>query len=88
MLSKNKCRLSLSGWFHGKSAPRSPLLAEPALFTRLPPSDISEEELVHWINAEYISPLTQSEIQEKFEDDSEIQLSDFIPVSTVNWSNA
>jgi len=44
------------------------------------PNDIEEEILYSYVNNEYINPLTQSEIQEKFEEDSEIQLADFISV--------
>ena len=45
------------------------------------PVDVDEDFLYSMINQQYIDPLTQSEIQEKFEEESEIQLADFLPVS-------
>ena len=80
MLSKTKCRQSVTGWFHGKSVRRTPFPADSAPPT-LPPTDISEEEFISLVNLEYADPATQTEIQEKFEEESEIQLSDFIAVS-------
>lgn len=80
MLSESKCRLSISGWFHGPTVPRTPHAIE-AVPRCITPSDVDEDFLFSMMNQQYIDPVTQSEIQEKFEEDSEIQLPDFLPVS-------
>lgn len=79
IISKNKTRLSLSGWFHGKALPRIPISLdrELTMFSFLPSrSDI--ELLSNWISPEYLSLGTQASIQEQFEDTSEIQLKNFL----------
>lgn len=80
VLSQSKCRHSVSGWFHGPSVPRPIVSAEPKA-VQVEPCDIDEEEFFSLLNGQYMDPLTQSEIQDKFEEESEIQLSDFLPVS-------
>ena len=77
VLSETKERLSLSGWFHGKSAPRKPRssLAPSAFLTSL---DQEEEEFFSWINPIYLDPETQGEIQAQFEENSEISLAQFL----------
>ncbi|KAF6030260.1 OGFOD1 [Bugula neritina] len=78
VLSQSKCRLSVSGWFHGPPYPRPVCTNSSECQMIFDPNDIEEEILYSYVNNEYINPLTQSEIQEKFEEDSEIQLADFI----------
>jgi len=78
VLSESKCRLSISGWFHGPTVLRTPHAIE-AVPRCITPSDVDEDFLFSMMNQQYIDPVTQSEIQEKFEEDSEIQLPDFLP---------
>lgn len=115
MLSEDKCRLSLSGWFHGPSIERparhieEPLPRSPHL-----PRDVSsntnvyifihsvhsyivvsffpkarsllflfflqETLLLEWVNPMYLDISYQEQIQEEFEESSEIQLKDFFKV--------
>ena len=81
MLSRDKTRLSISGWFHGETAafPRRvdplPLLKEPPLEDE---NGVTQDEFFEWINPSYLDPGTQAEIQENFEGRSEIQLSEFL----------
>jgi len=72
-----KERLSLSGWFHGKSAPRKPRssLAPSPYLTSL---DLDEDQFFSWINPTYLDPETQGEIQSQFEENSEISLAQFL----------
>ena len=39
-----------------------------------------EEVFAEWINPIFLDPIVQSEIQEKFENDSEIELQEFLRV--------
>lgn len=77
VLTEDKTRLSISGWFHGTPVDRptpymeTPVSLQPAL-------SIDEDIFYQWINPAYLDPVTQSEIQEKFEEDSEIELTDFL----------
>ena len=43
---------------------------------------VQEEIFYDWISPKYLDILTQSDIQDRFEQASEIQLSDFLLVST------
>ncbi|XP_064605559.1 prolyl 3-hydroxylase OGFOD1-like [Liolophura sinensis] len=77
VLTEEKCRLSVSGWFHGPPIDRpqphsevpSPL--EPCL-------TVDEQLFYQWINPQYLDINVQSEIQDRFETESEIELQDFI----------
>ncbi|XP_072321427.1 prolyl 3-hydroxylase OGFOD1 [Eucyclogobius newberryi] len=77
VLSKDKCRLSLSGWFHGPSLERPPRYIEPPL-TRTPHLPRDETLLMEWVNPVYLDISYQEHIQGEFEDSSEIQLKDFL----------
>ncbi|XP_042293479.1 prolyl 3-hydroxylase OGFOD1 [Sceloporus undulatus] len=77
VLSKHKCRLSVSGWFHGSSVARPPRHAEPPLL-RTPHIPHDHEILYNWINPIYLEIDAQARIQEEFEDRSEILLKDFL----------
>ncbi|XP_005095916.1 prolyl 3-hydroxylase OGFOD1 [Aplysia californica] len=96
VLSEDKTRLSISGWFHG------PPLARPqpyvdSLPPALPYGSIEEEIFYSWFNPLYLAPEVQSDIRHRFEQDSEIELTDFLQVekydelmlalqdSTVRW---
>ncbi|XP_038068224.1 prolyl 3-hydroxylase OGFOD1-like [Patiria miniata] len=77
VLSQDKCRLSVSGWFHGPRVDRPTPYVEP----RIPLQSyctIEEDEIFDWINPLYLDVLNQSEIQDRFTDDSEIQLENFL----------
>ncbi|XP_042266876.1 prolyl 3-hydroxylase OGFOD1 [Thunnus maccoyii] len=77
VLSQDKCRLSLSGWFHGPSLERPPRHIEPPV-PRNPHLPRDETLLLEWVNPVYLDISYQEQIQEEFEDSSEIQLKDFL----------
>uniref|UniRef100_A0A3B3ZEL1 Prolyl 3-hydroxylase OGFOD1 n=1 Tax=Periophthalmus magnuspinnatus TaxID=409849 RepID=A0A3B3ZEL1_9GOBI len=77
VLSKEKCRLSLGGWFHGQSLERPPRYIEPPV-TRNPHIPRDETLLMEWVNPVYLDISYQEHIQGEFEDSSEIQLKDFL----------
>ncbi|XP_041640985.1 prolyl 3-hydroxylase OGFOD1 [Cheilinus undulatus] len=77
VLSQDKCRLSLSGWFHGPSLERPPRHIEPAVL-RNPHLPRDETLLLEWINPVYLDISYQEQVQTEFEDSSEIQLKDFL----------
>uniref|UniRef100_A0AAR2KKM9 Prolyl 3-hydroxylase OGFOD1 n=1 Tax=Pygocentrus nattereri TaxID=42514 RepID=A0AAR2KKM9_PYGNA len=77
VLAEGKCRLSLSGWFHGPSLPRPPRYVEPLLPRRTHiPRD--ENVLFEWVNETYMDPLYQAQVQQEFEANSEIRLPNFL----------
>lgn len=77
VLSQHKCRLSLGGWFHGPSLERPPRHIEPSV-PRNPHLPRDETLLMEWVNPVYLDISYQEQIQEEFEDSSEIQLKDFL----------
>uniref|UniRef100_A0A667WG15 Prolyl 3-hydroxylase OGFOD1 n=1 Tax=Myripristis murdjan TaxID=586833 RepID=A0A667WG15_9TELE len=77
VLSEDKCRLSLSGWFHGPSLERPPRHVEPPI-PRSPHLPRDETLLLEWVNPMYLDISYQEQIQEEFEESSEIQLKDFL----------
>ncbi|XP_018523589.1 prolyl 3-hydroxylase OGFOD1 [Lates calcarifer] len=77
VLSQEKCRLSVSGWFHGPSLERPPRHIEPPI-PRSPHLPRDETLLLEWVNPVYLDISYQEQIQEEFEDSSEIQLKDFL----------
>ncbi|XP_035508014.1 prolyl 3-hydroxylase OGFOD1 [Morone saxatilis] len=77
VLTEDKCRLSLSGWFHGPSLERPPRHTE-APVQRSPHLPRDETLLLEWVNPVYLDISYQEQIQEEFEDSSEIQLKDFL----------
>uniref|UniRef100_A0A669D5T3 Prolyl 3-hydroxylase OGFOD1 n=1 Tax=Oreochromis niloticus TaxID=8128 RepID=A0A669D5T3_ORENI len=83
VLSQDKCRLSLSGWFHGPSLERPPRHAV-APIQRNPHLPRDETVLLEWINPIYLDISYQEQIQEEFEDSSEIQLKGFLKVTYKN----
>ncbi|XP_038662963.1 prolyl 3-hydroxylase OGFOD1-like [Scyliorhinus canicula] len=76
ILSEEKCRLSVSGWFHGPSLARPPCYIE-SLSSRNPHIASDEEILYDWINPIYLDVSTQVRIQDEFEEKSEILLKNF-----------
>ncbi|XP_069496379.1 prolyl 3-hydroxylase OGFOD1 [Ambystoma mexicanum] len=77
ILSNEKCRLSVSGWFHGTSLQRPPRYIEPRL-PRTPHIPHDHEILYEWINPTYLDVESQAHVQEEFEERSEILLKDFL----------
>ncbi|KFM05846.1 2-oxoglutarate and iron-dependent oxygenase domain-containing protein 1, partial [Aptenodytes forsteri] len=77
VLSEEKCRLSVSGWFHGPSIVRPARRVEAPL-PRSPHIPYDHEILYEWINLVYLDMDCQAQIQEEFEERSEILLKDFL----------
>uniref|UniRef100_A0A8C2EJK2 2-oxoglutarate and iron-dependent oxygenase domain containing 1 n=1 Tax=Cyprinus carpio TaxID=7962 RepID=A0A8C2EJK2_CYPCA len=77
VLSEEKCRLSLSGWFHGPSLPRPSRYIEPPVprHTHIPKD---ESLLFEWVNEMYLDPRYQARVQQEFEESSEICLPSFL----------
>lgn len=73
-----KGRLSLHGWFHCNVYDMKQVkLRSPALRQK-PHMNITYEEVLEWINPVYIDPTQQFKIRQIFEENSEINLIDFI----------
>ncbi|XP_070254835.1 prolyl 3-hydroxylase OGFOD1 isoform X1 [Myotis yumanensis] len=77
VLSEEKSRLSISGWFHGPSLTRPPTYFEPPI-ARSPHIPRDHEILYEWINPTYLDMEYQIQIQEEFEQQSEILLKEFL----------
>lgn len=77
VLSEEKCRLSLSGWFHGPSLPRPSRYIEPSA-PRHAHIPRDETLLFEWVNEMYLDPRYQARVQQEFEDSSEICLPSFL----------
>ncbi|XP_058296986.1 prolyl 3-hydroxylase OGFOD1 isoform X3 [Hylobates moloch] len=77
VLSEEKSRLSISGWFHGPSLTRPPNYFEPPI-PRSPHIPQDHEILYDWINPTYLDMDYQVQIQEEFEESSEILLKEFL----------
>ena len=77
VISESKCRLSISGWFHGPTVPR------PESYVELPPElnlpmETDDDILLEWVNPMYLDIGIVDAIQSQLEEDSEIQLADFL----------
>ncbi|XP_027007841.2 prolyl 3-hydroxylase OGFOD1 [Tachysurus fulvidraco] len=77
VLTDEKCRLSLSGWFHGLSLQRPLRYTEPGA-PRHTHVLADETLLFEWVNENYMDPLYQAQVQQEFEDTSEIRLPNFL----------
>uniref|UniRef100_A0A3B3RAC8 Prolyl 3-hydroxylase OGFOD1 n=1 Tax=Paramormyrops kingsleyae TaxID=1676925 RepID=A0A3B3RAC8_9TELE len=77
VISEDKCRLSMSGWFHGTPLERPPRYVEPAI-PRNPHLPRDEELLLEWVNPVYLDMAYQAQMQEEFEESSEILLKNFL----------
>ncbi|XP_060041503.1 prolyl 3-hydroxylase OGFOD1 isoform X2 [Erinaceus europaeus] len=77
VLSEDVSRLSVSGWFHGPSLARFPNYFE-LLIPRCPHIPRDHEILYDWINPTYLDMEYQVQIQEEFEESSEILLKKFL----------
>ncbi|TFK00114.1 plasma protease C1 inhibitor [Platysternon megacephalum] len=76
VLTEGKCRLSVSGWFHGPTVARPPRYIE-SLLPRSPHLPYDHEILYEWINPVYLDMDSQAQIQEEFEERSELLLKNF-----------
>lgn len=80
ILSKDRKRLSINGWFHADELIiRPPPYVEPPIALESP-GDIDSVEFFSWINPMYLDPETQLQIQEAFEDSSELSLDNFFSI--------
>ncbi|XP_061181742.1 prolyl 3-hydroxylase OGFOD1-like [Saccostrea echinata] len=77
ILTEDKTRLSISGWFHGPRVDRPPPYVETLPAPCLPIS-IEEDEFYSWINPQYLDTVTQASIKETFVEESQIELSNFL----------
>uniref|UniRef100_A0A8C5PS26 Prolyl 3-hydroxylase OGFOD1 n=1 Tax=Leptobrachium leishanense TaxID=445787 RepID=A0A8C5PS26_9ANUR len=77
VLCEGKCRLSVSGWFYGPYLERPPPYWDP-LPLRSPHIPHDHEILYEWVNPVYLSVDSQSQIQEEFEERSEMLLKNFL----------
>ncbi|XP_062592706.1 prolyl 3-hydroxylase OGFOD1-like [Saccostrea cucullata] len=77
VLTEDKTRLSISGWFHGPQVDRPPPYIETLPAPCLPIS-IEEDEFYSWINPQYLDTVTQASIKETFVEESQIELSNFL----------
>lgn len=74
----HKGRLSLHGWFHHTACNVSDKVKSVSEGKLKPDMNITYEEVLEWINPEYIDPSQQSKIHSIFEENSEISLFNFI----------
>ncbi|XP_066922134.1 prolyl 3-hydroxylase OGFOD1-like [Clytia hemisphaerica] len=78
VLSDSKTRLSISGWFHSTTDPHFKLFKHVETITKTQPLDLDQEVLLEWIDKRYLLPEITNDIQEEFEENSEIQLTNFL----------
>ncbi|XP_059099448.1 prolyl 3-hydroxylase OGFOD1-like [Tigriopus californicus] len=79
VLTQDKTRLSVGGWFHGSTQPR-PTKTSMAIVSNSvpkPPTETEEELFFSWINLEYVDDTMQMQIRVEFEENSEISLQNF-----------
>jgi hypothetical protein len=80
ILSNNKTRLSINGWYHGPTNFRPistlELLPEPIFL-----KEIGPDTFFDWVNERYLNPTNQTDIQINFTETSEIKLENFFNVS-------
>ncbi|XP_076338734.1 prolyl 3-hydroxylase sud1 isoform X2 [Tachypleus tridentatus] len=77
ILSEDKTRLSVSGWFHGPPIARpTPVVESLRELSR--PGFVDEKEFRAWINPTYLEEETQMQIQKTFQISSEIELQGFL----------
>ncbi|XP_060082076.1 prolyl 3-hydroxylase OGFOD1-like [Ylistrum balloti] len=77
VLSEDKTRLSVSGWFHGPSINRPTPFEEPHP-TLAHAISIEEDMFFDWINPTYLDMISQADIRERFEEESQIELQNFL----------
>ncbi|XP_037527882.1 prolyl 3-hydroxylase OGFOD1 isoform X2 [Rhipicephalus sanguineus] len=77
VLSEDKVRLSVGGWFHGPPVSRPDPYIEP-LLERLTWCHIEEELLRAWISPTYLADSVAEQVREQFKNESEIHLQEFL----------
>ncbi|KAM8947697.1 prolyl 3-hydroxylase OGFOD1 [Pelodytes ibericus] len=83
VLCEGKCRLSVSGWFYGPYLERPPPYLDPVP-VRSPHKPHDHEILYEWVNPVYLSVDSQAQIQEEFEERSEMLLKNFLQENKFN----
>ncbi|XP_074641970.1 prolyl 3-hydroxylase OGFOD1-like [Tubulanus polymorphus] len=77
VLTEDKTRLSVNGWFHGPNIKRpSPYVEAARRF--FPYVTVDDSILGEWISPIYLDLEVQAQIQDKFEQESEIELQGFL----------
>ena len=71
-------RWSISGWFHSDDAPTVRPIADEFDMLLIPPIDSDLDILKSWISLKYLNLEISSEVQQKFQDDSEVSLAEFL----------
>ncbi len=85
VLTRNKNRLSVNGWFHG------PPVSRPDRHVEVPAAvqthvDAEEKMIREWISDMYLDEKFQRQIQENFETDCEVELRGFLKVKQyISW---
>jgi len=83
VLTSDKERLSISGWFHGTPIKRPPPYDEPGPIY-ISPLALSKKKsdknlvLKEWINPTYLNKQTKKQIKAQFEEEQSIQLPSFV----------
>ncbi|OQR67131.1 2-oxoglutarate and iron-dependent oxygenase domain-containing protein 1-like [Tropilaelaps mercedesae] len=77
VITEDKIRHSLVGWFNGPPFERPPHYEEPPLSVA-PHGFVDEKVLRAWINPLYLSEQLEAEVQRRFCDDSQTQLDFFL----------
>ena len=75
---EDQVRVSISGWFHSEDHPVA--LLEPPKCRAVPvePVDLHVEALKSWVSLKYLNLEVSSEVQQQFQDDSEVSLGEFL----------
>jgi hypothetical protein len=84
VLAEEKERVAISGWFHGAPIKRPPRYVEPDV-TRIVPADFKPSKkiaLANFINPKYLQAATQKKVRAYFEQNSSIELQDFLLKNT------
>ncbi|KAH7970758.1 hypothetical protein HPB49_015324 [Dermacentor silvarum] len=77
VLSEDKVRLSVGGWFHGPPVSRPEPYVEP-LLERLSWSHIEEDLLRAWVSPTYLADSIAKQVRQQFKSTSEIHLQEFL----------
>lgn len=77
VLSEDKVRLSVGGWFHGPPVFRPEPYVEP-LVERLTWCHVEEDLLRAWISPTYLADSVAKEVRDQFKNSSEIHLQEFL----------
>ncbi|XP_078668511.1 prolyl 3-hydroxylase OGFOD1-like [Branchiostoma floridae x Branchiostoma belcheri] len=87
VLATDKRRLSMGGWFHGPPLARPALSPEPKVPLK-PWTDGYFDMVEDWVNPLYFDDEVLAQIQQDFEDNSEILLEDFLKEDKVQMITA